>query len=294
MTRKTGMLKMGWDEILEGLEIIDEPSNVVYGVPKGGMIAAGFLKHAERTWDPQKANIILDDLVDSGKTRDKYLAKYPEARFVALIDKQVEEINKWVVFPWEADHPAAGDGVDTIQQNIVRMIQFIGEDPEREGLKETPNRIARAWQNELFIGYQKDPSELLTTFDTEGYDQIVLCRNVEIFSMCEHHMMPFFGVAHVAYIPGERVIGISKLARLVDIYARRLQIQERIGEQVTGALMEYLKPKGAACIIDAVHMCMRMRGCQKQHSSLVTSSVKGAFFEDARARKELMDLIGSK
>ncbi len=180
---------------------------------------------------------------------------------------------------------------ESIQENIVKIIEFIGEDPNREGLKETPNRIAKAWQNELFVGYNKDVKDLFVTFDTNGYDQIILCRDIEIFSMCEHHMMPFFGVAHVAYIPNERVIGLSKLARLVDIYARRLQIQERLGEQVTRALTKYLQPKGAACIIDAVHMCVRMRGVQKQHSSMVTSSVKGVFFDDARARKELMDLI---
>jgi len=284
------MIKIEWNEIIKKLEDIDIPQNVVYGVPKGGMIAAGFLRRAERVWDPKRANIILDDLVDSGKTRDIYLAKYPQARFVALVDKQTENINEWIVFPWEADHPCAEDG-DSVQQNLARLIQFIGEDPNRQGLQETPNRIIRAWQNELFVGYQKNPEDLLTTFGTDGYDQIILCKNIELFSMCEHHMLPFFGTAHVAYIPNKRIIGISKLPRLVDIYARRLQIQERIGEQVTNALMEYLKPKGAACVIQAVHMCMRMRGCQKQHSSMVTSSVKGVFFEDSRARQELMNLI---
>jgi GTP cyclohydrolase I len=272
---------------MEALAPIDKPGNVVYGVPKGGMIAAGFLKNAKKTWRPEEANIILDDIVDSGATRQKYAQKYPDAQFIALVEKTDRE---WLVFPWEADHPMAQEG-DSIQENVVRMLQFIGEDPTREGLKDTPNRIARAWRDEIFVGYQKDPKEVLTTFQTDGYNQIILLRDIELFSMCEHHMLPFIGVAHIAYIPNERIIGVSKLARLLDIYARRLQIQERIGEQVTNALMEHLKPQGAACIIEAVHMCMRMRGVSKQRSTMVTSSVKGVFFEDARARSELMELI---
>lgn len=172
-------------------------------------------------------------------------------------------------------------------QDIIRRI---GDDPDREGLRDTPDRIIRSW-GELYNGYSKDPSDLLTTFDTDGYDQIVLLKDIEVFSMCEHHMLPFFGKAHVAYIPKDRVIGISKLARLVDIYARRLQIQERIGEQVTNDLMFYLEPLGAACIIEAVHMCMRMRGCSKQHSTMVTSSLKGVFFDKSEARQELLELI---
>lgn len=180
--------------------------------------------------------------------------------------------------------------MEKIQQTIVDQLQYIGEDPHREGLLETPNRIVRAW-GELFSGYQKDPADLLTTFATDGYDQMVVLKDIEFFSMCEHHILPFFGKAHVAYIPGGKVIGISKLARLVDIYARRLQIQERLGEQVTTALMDYLQPQGAACIIEAVHMCMRMRGCAKQHSTMITSSLKGDFLHQGEARAELLQLI---
>ena len=285
------MLKISWPDIFAMLKPIDKPGNIVYGIPKGGMIAAGFLQTAKRTWNPAEANIILDDLVDSGRTRDKYMEKYTHARFYALFDKQEMQIKEWVVLPWEADHPCSAGG-DSIQENIIRLLEFIGEDPNREGLKKTPERMVRAWQNELFIGYSQDPKDIFTTFENEqSYDQIIICKNIELFSMCEHHMLPFFGTACVAYIPNRRIIGLSKLARLVDIYARRLQIQERIGEQVTDALMTYLEPMGAACIISAVHMCMRMRGCQKQQSSMITSSVRGVFFEDSRARQELMDLI---
>ena len=544
---------IGWKEILillgrDGRDI-DWASNVVYGVPKGGMIIAGFLKQARNTFDIQEANIILDDIIDSGNTKRQYESKWPDKKFVALFDKRKLKTNDWLVMPWESEHP--NKQKDTIQENIVRQLQHIGEDPNREGLKETPDRIVRAW-DELFAGYNKDPAKLLTTFSTDGYSQIVLSKDIEIYSMClagstfietprgripinrinhddwvycweeeankmtlaraqnpritgqnkqlwrvysdkdtvlctgdhkfltykrgwvkakglipgdsivalnkgvivengkahtylsrqhwegegkqiaehrfvfseiygeintkdhihhmndqpndnapsnlerlslqvhsklhrkkeektgfalfsdeqrqemkqkqvegikrsqtaqvkkqrseslkkywaslskeekqdrnhkillveqtnwfedvwnmdipkyhnfiangmvvhncEHHILPFFGKAHVAYIPDERVIGISKLARLVDIYARRLQIQERLGEQVTNALMEHLKPQGAACIIEAQHLCMMMRGCSKQNSVMITSSLKGVFMDSA-ARQELMDLI---
>lgn len=177
------------------------------------------------------------------------------------------------------------------KEQITNLLHFIGEDPLREGLQDTPKRVLKSWKNEIFKGYNQDPKALFTTFENEKYDQIILCRNIEIYSMCEHHMLPFFGTAHVAYIPSERIIGVSKLARLVDMYARRLQIQERIGQQVTDDLMNYLQPKGAACVINAVHMCMRMRGCSQQQSSMITSSMKGVFLSDPAARGELMDLI---
>jgi GTP cyclohydrolase IA len=281
------MVRITWEEIFERLKLIDKPENIVYGIPKGGMIAAGFLKYARSTWDPKEATIILDDLIDSGQTKTKYITQYPSAQFISLIEKKKDQ--GWIMFPWEADHPNTQK--DTIQQNITRILQFIGEDPNREGLQETPNRIARAYQNELFSGYQQDPASLLTTFEADGYDQIIISKNIEFYSMCEHHMLPFFGIAHVAYIPNKRVIGLSKLARLVDIYARRLQIQERLVEQITATLMEHLNPLGAACVINATHMCMRMRGCSKQSATMTTSSMKGVFFDDNRARQELMELI---
>jgi len=166
----------------------------------------------------------------------------------------------------------------------------IGDDPTREGLRKTPERVIRAWE-ELFAGYGQDPAQVFTTFEADGYDQIVLMRDIELFSVCEHHLLPFFGRAHVAYVPGERVVGASKLARLLEIYSRRLQIQERIGEQVTEAIMRYLGARGAACIIEAEHLCMRMRGVNKQHSTLVTSSVRGVFRTDYATRAELISLI---
>lgn len=182
--------------------------------------------------------------------------------------------------------------IDRAQRLIRSQVEIIGEDPFREGLKDTPKRVVRMW-DEIFSGYSQDPRNLLTTFDSGGYDQIVLLKDIELYSMCEHHMLPFFGKAHVAYIPGKngKVIGISKLARLLDIYAKRLQIQERIGKQVTAAIMEHLEAAGAACIIEATHMCMRMRGVEKQNSVMTTSSMRGTFLEFPGTRNELMQLI---
>lgn len=173
---------------------------------------------------------------------------------------------------------------------IKEQLAYIGEDPDREGLIDTPKRIVRMW-DEIYAGYSKDPADILTTFPADGCDQIVLLKDIELYSMCEHHNLPFYGKAHVAYLPGEKVIGISKLARLVDIYARRMQIQERIGEQVTDALMKYLQPKGAACIIEASHLCMKMRGVGKQNSTMITSSMKGVFLTDTAVKQELLTLI---
>lgn len=177
-----------------------------------------------------------------------------------------------------------------MKSKIEEMLAYIGDDPTREGLLETPERVLRSWK-ELFSGYSEDPLDVIKTFESGGYDQIVVLRDIELYSMCEHHMLPFVGKAHVAYIPGGRVIGISKLARLVDIFAKRLQIQERLGDQVTTILMDELKAQGAACIIEADHFCIRMRGVRKQHSTMVTSSMKGCFLTKPEARAELMSLI---
>jgi len=181
-----------------------------------------------------------------------------------------------------------------IENLTYGLLEAVGEDPKREGLLNTPKRVAKSY-GFLLSGYDQKPEDLFTTFESDGYDQIVLLKDIEVYSLCEHHILPFFGKAHVAYIPGKRIVGISKLARLVDMFAKRLQIQERLGDQVTSALMENLNPVGAACIIEAAHFCMRMRGVQKQNSTMVTSSLKGVFLNDndggRAARKELMDLI---
>lgn len=280
-------VKITWEQVLERLAPYDDSDRIIYGVPKGGMIATGFLRKAITTYDPKEADIILDDLIDSGATQRLYNQMYPNTPFVGLFDKQKENITDWLIFPWESDHPM---GEDNVQQNIVRMLQYIGEDPSREGLLDTPNRVVRSW-DELYGGYKIKPESLMTVFENKGCDEIVLLKNIEFHSSCEHHMLPFSGKAHIAYIPDKWIIGVSKLARILDVYARRLQIQETIGEQVTSALMNHLKPKGAACVIEAQHLCMKCRGVNKQESIMVTSSMKGAFMDKPAAREELMQLI---
>lgn len=178
-------------------------------------------------------------------------------------------------------------------ENIVRsLLACIEGNVGREGLNDTPARVVKSWE-ELFSGYKQDPAELITTFsETEDYDQIIVLRNIEFFSFCEHHMLPFTGKGHVAYLPKKKVIGISKLARLLDCFAHRLSIQERICQQVTKALMKYLKPRGAACILVAQHQCMSCRGVQKQEAEMITSSLTGVFREPG-AHHELLALIGT-
>lgn len=175
---------------------------------------------------------------------------------------------------------------------ITYLLQFLGENPYREGLKDTPKRVIKAWR-EMLSGYGQNPEEHLTVFgDCEHYDEMVVLKNMEFVSWCEHHMLPFTGKAAIAYIPTDKVIGISKLARMFEVFASRLQIQERLCKQVTTALDKHLKPKGSACIIQASHMCMVCRGVKKQHSEMITASLTGVFREDA-ARNELMQYVRS-
>ncbi len=182
-------------------------------------------------------------------------------------------------------------------ERIRMMIRLIGDNPEREGLKDTPLRVLKSWR-EIFAGYQTNPEDLFTTFEEEKFGGLVYLRDIEFYSTCEHHMLPFYGKAFIAYIPDGPVIGVSKLARLLDAFARRLQIQERIAEQVTDELMNRLKPKGAACLIEAKHLCIACRGIQKQSSIMGYNSLKGVFLEDSSmgiaARNELMLAVNGK
>lgn len=177
-----------------------------------------------------------------------------------------------------------------IKKTITKLLEYIGEDPHREGLQETPERVIKAYDL-LCSGYKQNPKDLIKTFDSDGYDQMVVLKEIELYSLCEHHLLPFIGKAHVAYIPDKKVIGISKIARLVDVFARRLQIQERLTDQIAQALWEGLEPKGVACMVEAFHLCMRMRGVSKQNSIMVTNSLKGVFISESEPREEFLNLI---
>ena len=180
--------------------------------------------------------------------------------------------------------------VVSAEEAVRVLIRHAGDDPDREGLRETPARVLRAYR-EMFAGYSQDPAKLMKTFEDGSCDELVVLRGVEFASHCEHHMLPFVGKAHVAYLPHGRIIGLSKLARLVDVYARRLQVQERLTQQITAALDEHLRPLGSACVIEAKHLCMVCRGVQKQHSEMITSSLTGVFREKPEVRAEFLSMI---
>ena len=179
-----------------------------------------------------------------------------------------------------------------VEEAMRTLLVGIGEDPQREGLVRTPERVRRMY-DELTAGYRVDPDALINgaTFAVD-YDEMVVVRDIEFFSLCEHHLLPFIGKAHVGYLPRGRVIGLSKIPRIVDMYAQRLQVQERLTVQVADFLMEKLEPKGVACVIEATHLCTMMRGVKKQEATMVTSSMTGTFRRDARTRAEFMGLIG--
>jgi GTP cyclohydrolase I len=175
---------------------------------------------------------------------------------------------------------------------VKEILLAIGEDPGREGIKETPGRVARMYC-ELMAGMREDPKEHIKSVFTEKYNEIVLLRDIPFYSICEHHLMPFIGSAHVAYLPDGKVLGVSKLARIVDSFAKRLQVQERLTDQIAGFIMESLRPKGVAVVLEASHSCMTIRGIRKPGSVMVTSAIRGIFMRDPRSRSEVLGLMHS-
>ena len=180
-----------------------------------------------------------------------------------------------------------------IEEAVRTILENLGEDPQREGLLKTPHRVAKAFEF-LTEGYHKDPREILEkALFTSSNDEMVLVRDIEFYSLCEHHMLPIIGRAHVAYIPDGKVVGLSKIPRVVNLFARRLQIQEQLTEQIADAISDTIQPKGVAVVIHARHMCMEMRGVEKINSTTVTSALRGLFKKDIRTRNEFYDLINA-
>jgi GTP cyclohydrolase I len=276
----------------------------VYGVPRGGAVVAGLLG-ARAGWRavdaPERGCLVVDDLVDSGRTLSRYAGVSiadDRGSFVCDVDALARKphapehlasgaptLAGWVEFPWERGERGPEDAV-------VRILEFVGEDPTREGLLETPARVTKAFA-EMTEGYRQDPGEILSkTFDAHGYDQMVVLKGIAFTSLCEHHMLPFTGEAVVGYVPGERVVGLSKLARLVECFARRLQIQERLTVEIRDAIDRHLAPKGTGVIVRAHHGCMSCRGVRLSDTQMITSALSGIVKERPETRAELMALFG--
>ena len=177
-----------------------------------------------------------------------------------------------------------------IEKLIEELIILIGENPKREGLDGTPERVAKSYKK-LFGGYKEDPKRLIKVFDNEGYDEMIIAKDIDFYSTCEHHLLPFSGKAHIGYIPNDKIIGLSKLPRLMEIFSRRLQNQERLTKQIADTLNELLKPKGVGVVIRAEHLCMKARGVEKQNSVISTSAFTGLFKKNINTRSEFLNLI---
>tara|TARA_Y100000310_G_scaffold340952_1_gene438479 strand:- start:829 stop:1746 length:918 start_codon:yes stop_codon:yes gene_type:complete len=269
----------------------------LYGVPRGGVSAAyivmAYIDGATVVNLPEEADFIIDDIIDSGATRNQYKEAFFDTAFLALIDKNnpdtcsVEHKNAWIVFPWEVKADGQEEGVE---ENIRRSLQHIEpETYEREGLTETPARVAKAY-SKWFEGYSMKASDILKTFEdgAQDCDEMVMVKDIPLYSKCEHHMADIFGTVTIAYIPSGKIVGLSKLSRLVNMYARRLQVQERLTNQIANAIVDHLEAQGVGVIVKARHMCMESRGiCQQGHHT-ITSALRGAMKEQPETRSEFM------
>lgn len=290
------------------LTAVDDSKPIrIYGIPRGGVPVAYALSaklHGRGIVvnSPLDADVIVDDLIDSGKTMQGYLDMRPHTLFAALLSKQtIDEQSKgriligaqtapenWIIFPWEGDLNHSAEDIPR------RLLQFIGEDVTRGGLIETPHRFLKAWKH-WTSGYGADVKSILKVFEdgAEGCDQMVVRKDIPLYSKCEHHLADIVGTCTIAYIPNGKVLGLSKLDRLVDVYARRLQVQERLTNQIADALWEHVSPKGVGVWINARHMCVESRGVQHVHSATITTALRGCILTEDSARAEFLALARS-
>lgn len=270
----------------------------VYGVPRGGIPVAYLLAAHSRLFEvvqhPEQADWIVDDLVDSGKTRSGFKERFPGKPFHALADylPTKKQPGQWIVFPWEQSLNGADESATDIP---IRLLQYIGEDPNREGLKETPQRFLKAWKH-WTSGYGQTPSSMAKVFKdgAQKYDEMLWENELPFYSMCEHHLAPFFGTCTIAYIPDGAVCGLSKFKRIVDIFSRRLQMQERLTVEIADAIEEVLKPYGCGVVMKARHMCKESRGVQIQGSYTTSSALRGKFKDDPTVRAEFLSQVNGK
>lgn len=304
---------MRWDEIKASIKRlaynIQTTPNVyssVFGIPRGGIHVAQELSkelNIPIVSVPKTGTLIVDDIYESGRTLHNY-ASYHTAVIFVKKDKGISGLkkptyfsdltDKWIVFPWETK-----DGVDEgIQTNVLRMIEYAGEDPSREGLRDTPKRFENAW-NFYTSGYKQRLEDIATAFDNPSngkdgnpsIDQIVIIPKIDFYSLCEHHLAPFYGQVHIGYLPKKKVLGLSKFARITNMFSRRLQIQERLTQEIAEAIMTLVDPLGVGVVIRGVHLCMRSRGVEKQNSEMVTSVQLGYFRDKPEARAEFLSLL---
>jgi GTP cyclohydrolase I len=268
--------------------------NYIYPIPKNGMYLAERLSHIlevdilydEKELLTKKNVLIIDDLIDSGRTLSKY-KKYDKAVLFVKNDNEdkvtyyIEKTNKWIMFPWEKE--------SDVEDIVTRQLEYIGENPNREGLKNTPERVVKSWK-ELYSGYNINPKNIMTVFEEGTCNEMIVLKDINFFSTCEHHLQPFFGKIYIGYVPDGKVLGVSKFARLVEIFARRLQIQENMTAQIADCIMKYLQPKGVMIVVEAKHLCMISRGIKSQDAKMTTSAIRGVF-EKIEVRNEFLNLI---
>jgi len=277
-------IELTWEDIISRIEYIKKKNKItsktkIFGVPKNGMIVASFFG-CKNVYNPEDADIIVDDIIDSGKTKKKYRKMFPKKKFIVLFEK--DKKGTWINFPYEKNSES------DYQDLVVRLLQVIGEDPNREGLLDTPRRYLDAFREFL-----SPPEFNMTTFDVENTDEMIVQLDIPFYSFCEHHVLPFFGKGYIAYVPNKKIVGLSKLARTLETFSRRLQNQERITNQVAQYLQANLKAKGVAVVLKARHMCMEMRGVKTSDTHTVTSKLLGSFKSDERTRAEFLNLIGN-
>ena len=266
-----------------------------YAIPRGGVSAAYVIQkyvnfHLVDT--PHQADFFIDDLLDSGETMRRFCDEYPGRPFLTLINKSNSKYwGRWIVFPWEVED----DGTDKSATDIItRLLEYVGEDPKREGLAETPARVLKAWDH-WTSGYKKDAGAILKVFEdgAEGCDQMIVRKDIPIYSHCEHHLAAIVGRCTIAYIPNGKIAGLSKLDRLADMFARRLQVQERLTNQIADALVEHLNPLGVGVWISARHLCVESRGVASANSETITTALRGCIREQDAARAEFLALARS-
>lgn len=268
----------------------------VYPIPRGGVAIAYLLKNYCNITivdDPKDCDIFIDDLIDSGATYERYCSQYPGKPFLPLIDKrELTFKNQWLVFPWELGENNQDNSAEDI---VIRLLEFVGEDPKRGGLLETPQRVIKAWKD-WCSGYNKNPEDVLKVFEdgAESYNQMIVVLNLPFYSHCEHHLAPFFGTVSIAYLPKGKIVGLSKFHRLVDIFSRRLQVQERLTDQIAAAIQNSLDPYGVGVFMKARHLCMESRGICKQGHETITTALTGLFSEQPSVKAEFLNYVNQR